>query len=1442
MARALESERTDPSESPVSVCLIEHHWETQAATLSLHEQGTTALKHLLNFHHPGIDPLSITGLQQVGLLRWLMVEYKGDLDGAVFAVLPERARRVVSPKSPTEESTPQEVPPRDTLAFWKILRSDLETMPDGTMFLLRRFLMWWDPAKNPEAWPDRRGKYGRSVALFEQNQHGLDGIAGRFDQYLVKGFVAPTDDSALADAVAAVRELVPRKLVPGDQYGDLVLDQLVNPHYWAGIADDLATVADGADFSMFLHCWRDTNPQCLSGIVGKYTDIARWLYDSSAFVLRSDLPNRLSQNRILASDNSHLQLFYDIAPEEIKLQLKAHFPREFGAINIWYLDDHHLLPAEICPFLGAMRYVASDRREVIIQVLAGYTRAKRPAGENLFPLPNSEIARLLEQVADSLDAPDHGQSIRLEDFLWGSHNFLDLVKQANVQDTLWQREAADLVNVLEQSYYLPILKNFLFKPASVLWDRFHQYTEGRLALPADSLTQFLQHYFSMSTHEQPLWESGQGIMEYLQNHVLPSVLEQFAQYARIAPDVRYFKSQDSPDGRKEYLFLHQIDGLMRLVEWQGGILSSEPGTGKTVMLALAALRLVDQLPITDTAKRILVVGSNAALSSWERELARHIHLEGVGVVNSNTHPDQKADELLSRRLDRLDRQLASARTGTQIVLVNYDLFRSQKFQDLLGRHNFDVAVVDEAHTVKSGFVESLTEELVFDQGGQVTTAVSKLARRTTGLYHFISGHPQMRTFLATGTPFVKKLTESLLMVHLVRPDLMPLESIRELANDVAGTHRALRSVMVRHRKEQLGNLPPRRVSFVPVDMGSIGDEAQRVFTETIAALTDEDGIQGNSVSRFYRIWAAECRAKLPWLEEQVRSFLAEGRKVIIFTPFVNEGDKHTASISTRAIERYLHQVGISSTAVLDGGLSNADWELAQQQFLDQRNPAVLVGSYLRAGEAITLNSSTNRATEVIIFAGPNTVSRFLQAGDRVHRFGQKETVTIHVPFATGDLLGRSKGTYDEQVAQRVARELTRFGAVVDGLLVVEPPDIYQSVARGSVGDVAAVLQSPQGISDDNTALIGLVDNYISQLVPAVPAPLFDQSKPTAGKLTEDQDVDTSWLDDPVKTQAMMGSSDDKEKVRPYLAQIRQYPLLSKEQVVLLCQYRQQAVTVNELRHDESRLRQLLIDVSEQQLPLFRNVLRDCTSIDDVLVNCNLRWVATLAWHYQGRGLSLADLIQEGNIGLIRGVEKFDHTKGFTISTYTKWWIDQSIKRALADTSRTIRVPAYMDVLISRAMGIINTERVEQGVAAFSETEMYELLTTNGMEPSEARGVIQTLTSGVLVLRSLEEPFGDDPDANNLLDVVPDTEDDYQEADDRLYLEGFWELAKTILTLREFRIIRLHQGLEDGREWTLEEVGKEYGVGRERIRQIEAKAFMKLRRSQAMRRYNDGIRR
>ncbi len=242
--------------------------------------------------------------------------------------------------------------------------------------------------------------------------------------------------------------------------------------------------------------------------------------------------------------------------------------------------------------------------------------------------------------------------------------------------------------------------------------------------------------------------------------------------------------------------------------------------------------------------------------------------------------------------------------------------------------------------------------------------------------------------------------------------------------------------------------------------------------------------------------------------------------------------------------------------------------------------------------------------------------------------------------------------------------------------------------------------------------------------------------------------------------------------------------------------------------------------SEEEIDLAMRIMNGDEYAKKRLSEANLRLVVSIAKRYVGRGMQFLDLIQEGNLGLIKAVEKFDYTKGFKFSTYATWWIRQAITRAIADQARTIRIPVHMVETINKVKKVSSQLLHKNGHEPVAEEIAQEL----DMPVDKVREIMRVAQEPV----SLETPIGEEEDSH-LGDFIPDDEAPApaDAASHTLLKEQLGDVLST-LTPREEKVLRLRFGLEDGRPRTLEEVGKEFDVTRERIRQIEAKALRKLR--------------
>jgi RNA polymerase primary sigma factor len=312
-----------------------------------------------------------------------------------------------------------------------------------------------------------------------------------------------------------------------------------------------------------------------------------------------------------------------------------------------------------------------------------------------------------------------------------------------------------------------------------------------------------------------------------------------------------------------------------------------------------------------------------------------------------------------------------------------------------------------------------------------------------------------------------------------------------------------------------------------------------------------------------------------------------------------------------------------------------------------------------------------------------------------------------------------------------------------------------------------------------------------------------------------------------------GTGGSADPVRVYLKEIGRVALLTGPQEVTLARRIEAGGQAGDrLAALEAAGRLAELEFADKRQ--LERTARDGERAKSDLIQANLRLVVSIAKRYVGRGMQLLDLIQEGNLGLMRAVEKFDYTKGFKFSTYATWWIRQAITRAIADQARTIRIPVHMVESINKV------HRIQRQMMQELERDptVEELAAKVDMTPDRVREIMRISQDPL----SLDSPVGETDDSN-LSDFIEDTQADAPaEMAARKMLGNAVIEALSELSDREKDVVRLRFGLDDGQARTLEEVGKEFGVTRERIRQIEAKTLAKLRnphRSQKLRDYLDG---
>ena len=325
------------------------------------------------------------------------------------------------------------------------------------------------------------------------------------------------------------------------------------------------------------------------------------------------------------------------------------------------------------------------------------------------------------------------------------------------------------------------------------------------------------------------------------------------------------------------------------------------------------------------------------------------------------------------------------------------------------------------------------------------------------------------------------------------------------------------------------------------------------------------------------------------------------------------------------------------------------------------------------------------------------------------------------------------------------------------------------------------------------------------------ADISDDIEPPMEEIAE---IEEEELVDP---NTLVDSFNIDDPVRMYLKEIGRVPLLSADEEVTL------ATAMSAGRAAQERIDQAAeteAPVSDEEMAQLKADIKAGNKAKQKLAEANLRLVVSIAKRYVGRGMLFLDLIQEGNLGLIKAVEKFDYTKGYKFSTYATWWIRQAITRAIADQARTIRIPVHMVETINKVIRVSRQLLQQLGHDPSPE----EISAEMGMPVDKVREILKIAQEPV----SLETPIGEEEDSH-LGDFIPDegASEPSEAASFTLLKEQLVDVLST-LTPREEKVLKLRFGIEDGRTRTLEEVGKEFNVTRERIRQIEAKALRKLR--------------
>jgi RNA polymerase primary sigma factor len=374
-------------------------------------------------------------------------------------------------------------------------------------------------------------------------------------------------------------------------------------------------------------------------------------------------------------------------------------------------------------------------------------------------------------------------------------------------------------------------------------------------------------------------------------------------------------------------------------------------------------------------------------------------------------------------------------------------------------------------------------------------------------------------------------------------------------------------------------------------------------------------------------------------------------------------------------------------------------------------------------------------------------------------------------------------------------------------------EVKDLIAKGkeagflSSEDIGSALAAAELPPDSMDAVLRLITDEGIEIVETPDEDLDEE--PRAKTLADEQDALRSPTNDPV---------------RMYLKEIGRVPLLTAEEEVDLAK----RVEAGLFASEKIAMQRTLAAGLRRDLELIE---RDGQLAKKRLIEANLRLVVSIAKRYVGRGMLFLDLIQEGNLGLIRAVEKFDYTKGYKFSTYATWWIRQAITRAIADQARTIRIPVHMVETINKLVRIQRQLLQDLGREPTPEEIGQEM----ELPPERVRE-IQKLSQEPV---SLETPIGEEDDSN-LGDFIEDSDAVVPiDAASFILLQEQLDSILHTLSEREKKVIQLRFGLTDGHPRTLEEVGKEFGVTRERIRQIESKTLSKLRhpsRSQKLRDY------
>ena len=384
--------------------------------------------------------------------------------------------------------------------------------------------------------------------------------------------------------------------------------------------------------------------------------------------------------------------------------------------------------------------------------------------------------------------------------------------------------------------------------------------------------------------------------------------------------------------------------------------------------------------------------------------------------------------------------------------------------------------------------------------------------------------------------------------------------------------------------------------------------------------------------------------------------------------------------------------------------------------------------------------------------------------------------------------------------------------VQNGEKLLELIDIGYKKGKLSSGEMMETLDSISLESEQMDKVYDVLENLgIDTAGDDFPPELEDDILPPVAELEE---IPEEEIVDP---NTLVDSFAIDDPVRMYLKEIGKVDLLTPEREVELAQAMGAGAAAKE---QLAELEKSGGEIPAETLKELKKAIKGGERAKQQLAEANLRLVVSIAKRYVGRGMLFLDLIQEGNLGLIKAVEKFDYVKGFKFSTYATWWIRQAITRAIADQARTIRIPVHMVETINKVIRVNRQLLQELGHDPSPEETAEEM----GMPVEKVREILKIAQEPV----SLETPIGEEEDSH-LGDFIPDegASEPSEAASFTLLKEQLVDVLST-LTPREEKVLKLRFGIEDGRTRTLEEVGKEFNVTRERIRQIEAKALRKLR--------------